>query len=48
MNHVRGVCVCVCVNRNAYRVLVGKRIGKGQLEDQGVDGSTILNWILRK
>jgi hypothetical protein len=35
-------------NRNAYRVLVGKRVGRENLEDQGVDGRVILKWMLRK
>jgi hypothetical protein len=31
--------------RGAYRVLLGKPDGKNHLEDQCVDGKTILKWI---
>jgi hypothetical protein len=34
--------------RDAYKNLVSKPQGKGQLEDQGVDGRLIFNWILKK
>jgi hypothetical protein len=34
--------------RNAYRILVGKPEGKNHLEDQDVDGWTILKWILER
>jgi hypothetical protein len=34
--------------RNAYRTLVEKHEGKNQLEDRGVDGSTVFRWILKK
>jgi hypothetical protein len=34
--------------RNAYRVLVGKPEGSNHWEDQGVDGWTILKWILER
>jgi hypothetical protein len=33
---------------NAYNILVGKPEGKTQLEDLGVDGYTILEWVLGK
>jgi len=33
--------------RNVYRVLVGKSVGKRYFEDLGVDGNLILKWILR-
>jgi hypothetical protein len=31
-----------------YTILIRKLKGKDQLEDPGVDGPTILNWILKK
>jgi hypothetical protein len=34
--------------RNAYRILVGKPEGRDRLEDQDVDGWTILKWILKR
>ena len=34
--------------RGVYRVLVGKSEGRNHLEDAGVDGSIILEWIFRK
>jgi len=34
--------------RGAYSVLVGKPVGKNNLEDSGVDGKIILKWIFRK
>jgi len=34
--------------RNAYRTLVEKHERKNQLEDRGVDGSTVFEWILKK
>jgi hypothetical protein len=34
--------------RNAYKMLVGKPEGRKPLEDLGVDGKIILNWILGK
>jgi hypothetical protein len=34
--------------RNAYQILVRKPKGKNHLEDQDIDGRTILRWILRK
>jgi hypothetical protein len=34
--------------RNTYRILVGKPEGRSHLEDQDVDGSTILKWILER
>jgi hypothetical protein len=34
--------------RNAYRILVRKPEGKNHLEDQDVDGWTILKWILER
>jgi hypothetical protein len=34
--------------RNAYVVLVGEHAGKNHLEDLGVDGMVILNWIVGK
>ena len=34
--------------RGAYRVLVGKHEGKGQLEDAGVDGRVIFKKNLRE
>ena len=34
--------------RGAYRVLVGKPEGRNHLEDLGIDGRTILKWILEK
>jgi len=33
--------------RNAYNILVGKLEGKRPLEDVGLDGRIILEWILR-
>ena len=35
-------------NRNAYGILVGKPKGKNRYEDLGVDGSTILKWVLNR
>jgi hypothetical protein len=32
----------------AYRVLVGKPMGKRHVEDSVVDGKIILRWIFRK
>jgi hypothetical protein len=34
--------------RDAYRILVGKPEGKNHLENQDVDGWTILKWILER
>jgi hypothetical protein len=34
--------------RNAYRVLIGPLKGKSTLGDVGLDGRTILKWILKK
>jgi hypothetical protein len=34
--------------RDAYQVMAGKREGKIHFEDLGVDGKTILEWILGK
>jgi hypothetical protein len=34
--------------RNAYNISVGKYEGKNHLEDLGVDGKLILEWILEK
>jgi hypothetical protein len=34
--------------RGEYRILVGKPEGKRQFGDPGVDGRTILRWILKK
>jgi hypothetical protein len=34
--------------RNAYRILVGKPVGKSHWEDQDVGGWTILKWILER
>jgi hypothetical protein len=34
--------------RNAYKILVGKPVGSGHLEDLGIDGSIISKWIIRK
>jgi hypothetical protein len=31
-----------------YRALVGRREGKGTLEDLGIDGRIILKWIFNK
>jgi hypothetical protein len=31
--------------RNMYRILVGKPEGKNHLEDRGVDGRMVLEWI---
>jgi hypothetical protein len=33
---------------NAYRILIGKPKGRGQLVDLGIDGKVILGWILGK
>ena len=35
-------------SRDGYRVLVGKPEGRRPLEDRGVDGRIILEWILEK
>jgi len=32
--------------RDAYNILVGKPEGKNHLEDPGIDGKIILEWIL--
>jgi hypothetical protein len=34
--------------RGVYRILVGKRKGKRQWGDPGVDGKIILRWIFSK
>jgi hypothetical protein len=34
--------------RNAYSTLIGKQEGKWPLQDLGVDGTIILEWICRK
>jgi hypothetical protein len=34
--------------RNVYKIFVGKSEGRNHLEDLGVDGRTILKWILGK
>jgi hypothetical protein len=34
--------------RNAHSIFVGKPEGKNHLEDTGVDGKIILEWILVK
>jgi hypothetical protein len=34
--------------RNAYRILVGKPLGKNHWVDQAVGGWTILKWILER
>jgi hypothetical protein len=34
--------------KNTYHILVGKPEGKNHLEDLGVDGKIILEWILGK
>jgi hypothetical protein len=34
--------------RNAYYILVGNLMGRDHLEDLGVDGNIILQWILGK
>jgi len=34
--------------RGAYRVLVGKPVGKNHLEDLGIDGRIILKLFFRK
>jgi hypothetical protein len=34
--------------KHAYRILVGKPEGERPLEDQDVDGWTILKWILER
>jgi hypothetical protein len=34
--------------KNAYSILFGNLKVKGHLEDQGVDGRIILEWILGK
>jgi hypothetical protein len=43
-----GACGTVGERRNAYRVLVGRTEGKNYLEDTGVDGRVILEWIFKK
>jgi hypothetical protein len=34
--------------RNAYRILVGKREGRENMGDLGVDEMIILKWMLKK
>ena len=34
--------------RDAHRCLIGRPDGKSPLQDIGVDGRIILNWILKK
>jgi len=43
-----GYVVRVGDRRVAYSVLFGKPVGKKHLEDLGVDGRILLNWIFRK
>jgi len=43
-----GHVVRMVENRGVYRVLVGKPEGKNHLEDQGLHGRILLNWIFRK
>jgi hypothetical protein len=35
-------------DRNSYKVLVGRSEGKGHLQDLGVDGTSVLKWIIKK
>jgi hypothetical protein len=34
--------------RNAYRIMVGKPVGRRPLEDQDIGGWIILKWILER
>jgi hypothetical protein len=36
------------VVRNVYKISVGKPEGKRPIEDTGIDGRIILEWILQK
>ena len=41
-------CSTMWQGKGVYRVLVGKSEGKNHLQDLGLDGRIILNWIFRK
>jgi hypothetical protein len=43
-----GACGTKGKRVSAYRVLVGKAVGRGHLENLGVDGSVVLKWIFKK
>jgi hypothetical protein len=46
--HHSGERYLVWEKRSAYRVLVGKPEGKGNMEDSGVNGRVILKWIFER
>ena len=47
-NEMGGACLTYGGEQRGIQVLVGKPEGKSHLEDPGVDGRSILRWILRK
>jgi hypothetical protein len=40
-----GHVACMVEMRNVYKILVRKPEGRDHLEDLGIDGKTILEWI---
>jgi hypothetical protein len=47
-NEMGGASSMYDERRGAYRIFVGRPEGRNHLEDPGVDGTIILNWIFKK